>query len=258
MAAVRHQRDDDQVAAQPESGVPVLLLPGTLCDARVFGRLVELLPPMDTRMVELRGAESANALARRILAAAPPRFALIGFSLGGIVALEIASLAPHRVAGLALISTNPDAVDLSEFAARRTAAIDATKRGMAVHVAEYLCEDYRGARELDPAVRDLLVDMACDAPPDSFRQQTEIALTRVDSRTRLAACGAPTLVIGGDADRVTPIAVQHSLTIPGAVFATVPGAGHFALLENPAAVADRLAQWYSRLSPVSATASTAL
>ncbi|WP_419816041.1 alpha/beta fold hydrolase [Glacieibacterium sp.] len=264
---VRHRSDDIQpvdaqskaaVADRRAAAVPVLLLPGTLCDERVFQPLLDRLPKMRAQVVELTGTESANAMARRILADAPYRFALIGFSLGGIVGLEILALAPERVVGIALVATNPGAADPQRHAMRRAAVADADSRGIAVHTADTLWPTYSGAAPTDEAIRDLVVDMARRAAPASYREQTEIALGRADSRNRLASCKGPVLVLGGDADRVTPIAVQHDLVAPGAVFATVPGAGHFLLLENPDAAAAHIGRWHAQLSLVSATVPTAL
>ena len=80
------------------------------------------------------------AIARRILAAAPPRLALVGLSMGGYVAFEILRQAPDRVAGLALLDTSarPDTPDQTH---RRDAQIALAQGGLplisdwlAVHV----------------------------------------------------------------------------------------------------------------------------
>ena len=72
---------------EPVEG-PLVLLPGTLCDARLFAPLIDRLS-RDTLVLPLVGGNVEDA-ARHVLAAAPPRFALLGYSLGGMVALAVA------------------------------------------------------------------------------------------------------------------------------------------------------------------------
>src|SRR5437868_10378145 len=84
---------------------PLVLLPGTLCDERVFFPLLERLSPWTIMTPSLGDAESAPDIARHLLQTLPPRFALGGFSLGGIIALEMIAQQPERITRLALIDT---------------------------------------------------------------------------------------------------------------------------------------------------------
>jgi thioesterase domain-containing protein len=71
---------------------------------------------------------SIAAIASRILAAAPPVFALAGLSLGGYVAFEIMRQAAHRVAKLALLDTMA-IPDTAELTARRQAPMAMARAG---------------------------------------------------------------------------------------------------------------------------------
>ena len=86
---------------------PLLLLPGTACDERVFAPVVERLGDYPVVIGDMGGAQTMPDLADAILATAPPVFLLAGFSLGGICALEMIARQPQRVVGLALIDTTP-------------------------------------------------------------------------------------------------------------------------------------------------------
>ena len=87
---------------------PLVLIPGMMCDARLFfpqiaafsGRRTVVNAPISNR-------SSVAELATDILVNAPPRFALAGLSMGGIVAMEILRQAPERVDRIALLDTNP-------------------------------------------------------------------------------------------------------------------------------------------------------
>jgi pimeloyl-ACP methyl ester carboxylesterase len=163
-------------------------------------------------------------MARLVLAAAPPRFSLCGFSLGAIVALEMIAQAPDRIERLALLGCNPGVLDAKASAAREALA-----------QSDFATEDDAPLVHL----------MARDASPEAYRQQTRMTLSRVDSRPRLSRINAPTLVMCGALDRICPPAMSIALAddIPGARLVIVPLAGHYLTLERPDLVATELAAW---------------
>src|SRR5262245_60579845 len=107
----------------------LVLLPGLLNTRRLFAQQIEALSDtVEVIVPELWHHDSMAAMAEAALAAAPPRFALGGFSMGGYVALEIMRRAPHRVERLALIDTQA-APDAPEATARRLGLLEQTKIG---------------------------------------------------------------------------------------------------------------------------------
>lgn len=202
---------------------PLLMLPGTLCDARLYAPVLERVG-VRAAVPELTGADSATEMARSILGGAPPRFSLCGFSLGAIVALEITALAPQRVERLALIGCNPGRLDDKSRATRA-----------ALTQSDFATEDDCPLVHL----------MARDTTPETYRQQTRMTLDRADSRPRLSRIDVPTLVMCGAQDRTCPPAMSIGIAgaIPHARLVIVPGAGHYLPLERPQVVADELAAW---------------
>ena len=233
-------------AGAPASAKPLVLLPGTLCDARVFAPVLSLLPGVTATVPAMAGAETTSAMADQLLAILPDRFALGGFSLGGIVALEMVARAPERITRLALISTTarPDKPDRA--ALRRAAVERAATIGVGRFVVEELWPSYvADAGRTDAAQRDMIEAMAADAGIDIFRQHTAIAIHRQDSRPRLAAVALPTLVLCGADDQLCPPELSREIAalIPGALLSILPEAGHFALTERPDAVAAVVSTW---------------
>ncbi|XOO01515.1 alpha/beta fold hydrolase [Enterobacter hormaechei] len=108
--------------------LPLVLLGGTLCNARLWQPVIERLNVSAVLCITLTGAESAPQASRRLLKVLPPRFLLAGFSLGAIVALQMAADAPERVNGLTLISVNPLPVAPDTLASRREAVHTAQAR----------------------------------------------------------------------------------------------------------------------------------
>lgn len=225
-------------------GEPLVLLHGTLCDARVFAPLLARLPGVEAIVPALDGAETTPAAAERLLSALPDRFALAGFSLGGIVALELVARAPHRVTRLALFGTTARPDPPGRHALRRAAVARAAAQGLERFVLEELWPSYvADAGRADPATRALIGTMAANLGLDAFHRHSEMAIHRADSRPRLAAVVVPTLVLCGAEDRACPPALHQEIaaSIPGARLVMVAGAGHFAILEQPDAVADAVA-----------------
>ena len=89
---------------------PLVLLPGMMCDARLFGPQINAFSHKRAVMVAPLGDhDTVAALASDILSTAPPTFAIAGLSMGGIIAMEVFRQAPARITRLALLDTNPKA-----------------------------------------------------------------------------------------------------------------------------------------------------
>jgi pimeloyl-ACP methyl ester carboxylesterase len=248
-----------QVSSLPSNDIdplPLLLLPGTLCDEAVFAPLLQRLAAMPGRrllplVATLAGGADIGAVAHRLLAEAPPRFALLGFSLGGMVALQIAALAPDRVLGLALIGSNARAAPDDQHDERRREA-QAGADNLADHVRRTLWPRYVAADNIaDPDLTAVIVGMAARGGADDLMRQTEMALSRPDSLARLKEMPMPALVLGGLQDVVCTPDMQREMAeaLPDAALALIPGAGHFVLIEQPGAVAQSVAGWLDRIGP---------
>lgn len=215
---------------------PLILLAGTLCDARLFAPLVAALDQArDVRALALPAGRSVGAMARKLLGDMPHRFALLGFSLGGIVAVEAALDAPDRIAALALVNSTARPVPFAEHAGRRSAA----RQDVAAHVRRDLLPAYASQ-----AGEGAILAMANDRA-SLYPDQTEAAITRPDRRADLAGLAMPTLVVGGERDAINPPQAQAELAaaIPDARLALIPDAGHFTPLDAPTALAILIEAW---------------
>ena len=228
-----------------DTALPLLLLPGTVCDGRLFAPFMAQIDHPDMRVMPMTGARTTPDLARRILSRAPERFLLAGFSLGGIVALEMVAQAPERIARLALIDTTPRPDPEDNAAIRRATVAKARAEGMGSYILDAWQRLVSPANAGNERLKDVILSMARDAGPDTLADQTEVAIHRADSRQRLGAIRVPTLVLAGADEQVCPIEAHEELArgIPGARFFTIPEAGHFAPLENPAALARHMREW---------------
>ena len=226
--------------------LPVVLIPGLLDSARLYAaQIPELWRRGPVTVADHTRDDSMGAIARRILANAPPRFALAGLSMGGYLCFEILRQAPARVAKLALLDTSARA-DTPEATAMRRTQIALASSGQLGEVVEQQFERMiHPLHRNDPQLREINRLMAEEVGPAAFiRQQTAI-MGRPDSRPTLAAVGCPTLVLVGEQDELTPPerAAEMAHGIRGARLVTVPECGHLSTLERPREVTRALLDW---------------
>ena len=226
--------------------LPLVLVPGLLCSARLYAPQIAALWPLGSIIVadHRRDAEMA-AIAARILADAPPRFALAGLSMGGYIAFAMLRLAPERIARLALLDTSarPDTAEQSAGREKFIAMAEAGKLGDVVDTLtpRFLHRSHHNNETLKRVVR----DMATDTGPEAFVRQQKAIRSRPDSRPLLASIRCPSLVLVGDGDELTPPELSKEICtgISGARLVVVPECGHLSTIEKPDAVNAALAEW---------------
>jgi pimeloyl-ACP methyl ester carboxylesterase len=229
-----------------EGPLATVLVPGLTCSARLYAEQVPALWRFGPVVIaDHTRDDTMAAIARRILAAAPPRFALAGLSMGGYIALEIMRQAPERVAKLALLDTGARA-DMPEMTERRHALMRMAKDGRYAEIPDlafplYVHRDRHGDQELKRIVR----AMAAETGLEGYLRQQQAIMSRPDSRPSLAAIRCPTLVLVGEGDEATPpeLAREMAGAIAGSRLVIIPDSGHLSTLEQPQAVTAALVEW---------------
>jgi pimeloyl-ACP methyl ester carboxylesterase len=168
-----------------DNTMPILLIPGLGGSPRLFAPIVPALWRFGPVTVANHIRDNnIGVIARRILAEAPPRFALAGHSMGGYIAFDIMRQAPDRVAKLALINTQARA-DTPEAAERRRGQIAAVEAGGFSNGIEAMYPGFvHPSRRDDAALRRLVHDVADDVGPDAFMRQLIAVMGRIRCRRR--------------------------------------------------------------------------
>lgn len=226
--------------------LPLVLLPGMMCDARLFFPQISRLSGQRAVMTTpMGGADSMADLAREVLDNAPPRFALAGLSMGGILAMDVLRQAPERVERLALLDTNPRA-ELPEVKARRAPQMESVKAG---HLRAVMRDEMKPNYLVDsprkPQILDLCMDMALDLGPQVFLNQSIALRDRPDQQDTLRGYKGRALVLCGRHDALCPVErhdLMHGL-LENSHLEIIENAGHLPTLEQPDQTTAALIRW---------------
>lgn len=225
--------------------LPLLLLPGLLCDARLWRDQMAALAPLATPIVaDLTLDDRIETMAARAIAAVDGPFALAGLSMGGYVAFEIMRQAPQRVTRLCLLDTGARA-DTAEQKRRRRGLISLSRTGQFRGVTPRLLPQLIHPARRDTPLATEVMEMAERVGKDAFLRQQEAIMHRIDSRPHLSAIAVPTLVGVGTDDVLTSpeLAAEMAALIPGARLRHFADAAHLPTMETPEAVNAAMAAW---------------
>ncbi|MBV9834108.1 MAG: alpha/beta fold hydrolase [Alphaproteobacteria bacterium] len=226
---------------------PLILVPGVLCDADLYRDQVPALAAHADVSITMEQArhDTLPAIARAILDAAPPRFALCGLSMGGIIAFEIMRQQPGRVSRLALLDTNARNILADERKVREGRMQLVANGHVDVMIGLQLSRFIPLTRLGDEVLVDRVLKMVRRVGAATYLRQERALLQRVDSRPSLGAIACPTLVLCGREDAATPLIMSQEIAaaIPGAKLEIVEECGHLSTMEQPEAVNAALLRW---------------
>lgn len=229
--------------------LPLLLLPGSLCNDQLFQQQISFFTRQrDVIVADFSGFDSIQAMAANALKEAPEEFALAGLSMGGIVAFEMFRQAPQRIKRIALLDTNP-AAELPERVIIRNQQINGIVEqgveGLKALVRQALLPKYVFDTEQSLRIESVVMEMALDAGPDGFIDQWRALANRTESWTTLKDIHCPTLILCGVHDLLCDEKCHRdmALEIKHASLEIIEGAGHLSTLDAPEQVNRALDSW---------------
>lgn len=212
---------------------PAVFIPALLCDEALYRGVIDDLGDAIDAQVLISPKPRLEDSVADILARAPARFALVGTSYGGSLALEVALAAPERVTALWLMGCDPGAPkaggpDLAGGLEATPDAVIGMLAGLVVH------QDHTAEAATFKAMAGRLGGSAGAA-------QARALGVRREATSRLGVLTMPALVLWGEDDALVSMAVGRQLAadLPNARFDALVGCGHLPTLEKPAESAAR-------------------
>ncbi|MEA3278557.1 MAG: pimeloyl-ACP methyl ester esterase BioH [Pseudomonadota bacterium] len=198
-----------------------------------------------------QGHDNLAAWAQACLEAAPEQAVWVGWSLGGLVALQAALQAPERIAALILVTATPRFVRASDWSTAVPAqTLEQFHTSLVADPApaleRFLALQVRGSDEARTTLRALRREIARRPSPDPSALALGLDLLREeDLRGRLAEVTCPTLWLFGERDTLVPAAAAEGVAslLPQARLRVIPGAAHAPFLSHPQETTAEIAEF---------------
>ena len=228
-----------------------VFIPGLVLTPDLFAaQLRDLVFPATPRIAETTGRDSITAMAEAALALADGPLVPVGLSMGGYIALEMARLAPTRMAGIALLNT-AYREDMPEKRAQREATIKMAESDRFRGVTRHLMKSFLSPAALaDEALVARIIAMAEAVGRENFVLQQRAILGRRDQSNTLRELQVPALVLCGSLDALTPpqISEEMAALATQSELVILDGIGHLSPLEAPDEVTGILNQFLAQFA----------
>jgi pimeloyl-ACP methyl ester carboxylesterase len=224
----------------------IYLLCGLLCDEVVWEAQARALREnYDVDVVSFLHQDSIQAMAEKVLAQAPAKFALAGHSMGGRVALEVYRRAPERIERLALLATGYEPPSPGEAVKRAVLVNQALNEGVDSIAAAWGLPMLSPSHREDPRLVQAVFDMVGRMSGKIYAAQTRALLGRPDATDVLKSISCPTLLVCGNEDGWSPPERHERMAqlAPHAILRLIEDCGHMSMMEQPEAVLRALKEW---------------
>lgn len=219
-----------------------IFLPGFMCDERLFEPQIQALSNqrIACAFADLTQACSIERMAEQVLKSAPRRFAAIGLSMGGIVALELCRQAPDRITHLALLNTTARADAAGAARKKQLGRVAAGELDLVLR--EELKPQYLAPVNRTEDRLRILENMGVGLGEDVFCRQTMALTIRRSYLDHVDQIHCPTLLMAGAEDTVCPVDRHCEIAerIAGAELRVLDACGHISTLEQPDLVSAAL------------------
>ena len=221
----------------------LIFIPALGCDAQLYGQVMPLLPSsVDCRTIVADAASLAGCVAQ-VLEQAPGRFAILGTSFGGRVAMELALAAPERVAGLVVIGAGPGPVADPAAGRKRSERLRGGEFEQVIVEMGAIIAHLPGPN--GTATREAFIAMCRRQGTEFMARQSDALAKRKDLWPRLGEITCPALMLWGVNDQFSPAAdgLRMSVGVARGRYVELAGCGHFPMLEYPEESAAALVHW---------------
>ncbi|SDX32746.1 alpha/beta fold hydrolase [Roseicitreum antarcticum] len=229
-------------------GDAVVLIPGLQADRASWTHQIAHLAGDRSVIVPdgYHDLPSIAAMAGHVLDQCPGAFHLVGWSMGGYIALEVMEAAADRVQSLTLIATSARPETDGSRLRREERLQKAAKIGLRADHGETMTACVHDPITLSPDVFAAMADASVALGLDALTAQQSAIIARRDMRPLLPGLACPTLIVTGECDPVidTAFSVEMHKLVPGARLVALAKCGHCPPLEHPDRINKLLDSWF--------------
>jgi pimeloyl-ACP methyl ester carboxylesterase len=230
----------------------LVMIPAFGCDANLYAPQVKALGPLVQIQSIIGTGASFDQMIADVLQHAPKSFAILGTSMGGRLALEVALAAPDRVEALCIIGAGAGPVADQAAGLRRSARIRGGERDKVIAEMGDMIAHLPGPR--GPVTRQAFIDMGLAFDVEQLARQSDALAHRVDRWDELEDLECLTLCLWGAHDAFSPAADGQRLAeaVQMGSYVELPDCGHFPTLEYPDESTEAIALWLEDIDDVEA------
>lgn len=224
----------------------IILIPGLMNDGWVWRHQIGALSRIaSVTVARTDGCGTLQEMAERIVSGTVGPLAVVGHSMGGRVALEVAALAPDRLAKLVLLDSGAHGPSEKERPGRMKLVETARSEGMAAVARDWLPPMLAAANRRNSGLIHGITEMLERCSPETFALQQQALLTRPDRSALPPHIPCPLLAMTGSEDEWAPVAQHEAIAnaAPNGRLAVIEGAGHMLPVEAPEAVTRLLSEF---------------
>ena len=231
----------------------LILVPAFGCSAALYQPQIKALQSEIDVHIFIPGADRYDKMVEELLAFAPESFAILGTSMGGRLALEVALAAPERVEGLVHHWRKCGTLlQIKAAGLRRSSRIRGGERDKVIAEMAEMIAHLPGPR--GAATRQAFIDMGMAFDLEQLARQSDALAHRVDRWDELEDVECLTLCLWGEHDTFSPAADGQRLAeaVQMGSYVELPGCGHFPTLEYPDDATEAIALWLEDIDDVEA------
>lgn len=228
----------------------LILIPAFGCDARLYAPQIKALKSAVSIQTIIPTSDRYEKMVKEVLQQTPDEFAILGTSMGGRLALEVALAAPDRVTGLCVIGAGAGAVADPVAGLRRSARIRGGERDQVIADMSEMVAHLPVRR--GPATKQAFIEMASQFDVEQLARQSDALANRVDRWEELEDVEALTLCLWGEHDKFSPAAdgLRLAEAVQMGSYVEIADCGHFPTLEYPDEATEAIALWLEDIDDV--------
>ncbi|HAT2116473.1 TPA: alpha/beta fold hydrolase [Legionella pneumophila] len=223
----------------------IVLIPGALATPKLWN-LQEIFFQESKKFhyIDVLNSNSIEDMAHRFTSIAPKEFTLIGFSMGGYIALELCRHIPDKIEKLILINSAAKLVS-EKGQLERERSLDLMNKGKFDFLIKLIFKNSIYDKEKHNVLLPLAQEMAQEVGVENYKNQLNAILNKPDHSSSLSSIECPTLLIASKQDNVMPIERSEHMAknIKHSELIYIEECGHMAMLEQPDKINRILADW---------------